>query len=138
MNFIIKHRWLYYLISATWGFIMTFIGCAVSLVLLIFRQKLYKFGNGWYFKIGNNWGGLDLGICFICGNDSDTHHLKCHEAGHGVQNIMFGPLFPFLIAIPSAIRYHYRNIKKPTTKYDDIWFEGQATKLGVKYYGNCK
>lgn len=64
-----------------------------------------------------------------------------HECGHGIQNIIFGPLFPFLVAIPSVIRYWYREViwRKDREryfqlpKYDDIWFEGQATRWGDKY-----
>ena len=44
---------------------------------------------------------------------------------------------PFIVCIPSAIRYWYRNIKvsfgKDLQPYDSIWFEGQATTLGLKY-----
>ena len=41
----------------------------------------------------------------------------------------------FLVSAPSSIRYWQRRIKtrlrKPLkTAYDDIWFEGQATRLG--------
>lgn len=63
-----------------------------------------------------------------------------HEAGHGLQNIVWGFLFPFVVCIPSAIRYWYRELKyhrkhiKPKTEYDDIWFEGQATRWGHIYY----
>lgn len=45
----------------------------------------------------------------------------------------------FVITIPSIIRYWYRELKynkkglTPPTEYDDIWFEGQATKWGYKY-----
>ena len=58
-----------------------------------------------------------------------------HEYGHSIQNLWWGWLMPFVICIPSAVRYWYREIryaigKPPKTKYDDIWFEGQATKLG--------
>jgi hypothetical protein len=57
-----------------------------------------------------------------------------------LQNLIWGPLFPFVIAIPSAIRYWYRELKYyrkglyPDTDYDSIWFEGQATKWGNKVY----
>lgn len=65
-----------------------------------------------------------------------------HEWGHGIQNIILGPLMPFLVAIPSCIRYWYRELlvrsgeKKyaDLPDYDSIWFEGWATKLGKKYY----
>lgn len=48
---------------------------------------------------------------------------------------------PFVICIPSAIRYWYREFiwhfnKEKFNKlpeYDAIWFEGQATKWGKKY-----
>ena len=61
-----------------------------------------------------------------------------HEFGHSLQNCLWGPLFPFVIAIPSATRYWYRDISakkgnKPTTDYDAVWFEGQATEWGNKY-----
>ena len=40
----------------------------------------------------------------------------------------------FVITGPSIVRYWYRELKYyrkglvPPTKYDDIWFEGQATR----------
>ena len=49
-----------------------------------------------------------------------------------------GIIYPFLIGIPSAIRYWYRELKyyrknkQPSTPYDSIWFEGQATRWGHK------
>lgn len=46
--------------------------------------------------------------------------------------MIWGPLFPFVIALPSAIRYHYQNWRSKkgleNKPYDAIWFEGQATK----------
>ena len=57
-----------------------------------------------------------------------------HECGHGIQNCIWGPLMIFVVCIPSATRYWYREFKyhrkglTPPTKYDDIWFEGQATR----------
>lgn len=45
---------------------------------------------------------------------------------------------PFVIAIPSAIRYWYRTFKyskkkiKAPTSYDSVWFEGQATEYGKR------
>ncbi len=46
---------------------------------------------------------------------------------------------PFVVGIPSMIRYWYRELKYnrkgkvPPTSYDSIWFEGQATRIGVNY-----
>lgn len=48
---------------------------------------------------------------------------------------MMGPLFIFIVAIPSACRYHYQNYRSskglPNEDYDAIWFEGTATKWGT-------
>ena len=65
--------------------------------------------------------------------------MLAHESGHGIQNAIMGPLFIFLVAIPSAARYWYRELKfnrkglTPPTAYDAIWFEGSATYLGTTF-----
>ena len=130
---------LYWIVSLTWGGLMTFIGLIVALVLLATGHKPYRFGYTFYFKVGKSWGGLELGGLFITDSNPSLHTL-CHEHGHGLQNLWWGPLFPFVIGIPSAIRYWYREIKYyrkgkvPPTTYDSIWFEGQASELGEKYF----
>lgn len=88
-----------------------------------------------------DWGGFSMGVFVVtCEYPGDS--LLRHEAGHSIQNIMFGPLMPFVVAIPSAIRYWYREYLVRSGKkfsvelpdYDAIWFEGMATKLGEKYF----
>ena len=128
MKLIFK-RILFYILSCTWGAIMTAIGLVVLLVTLPFG----KFGiyHGRIYKhIGKNWGGVELGCFFLC-DESAGEHTMAHETGHGLQNCIWGPLFPFVIAIPSAVRYWYRD-------YDAIWFEGQATKWGKAYVATDK
>lgn len=128
-------KFSYWLLSLTWGLPMTLIGLIVALVLLITGHKPHRFGYTFYFKVGKSWGGLELGALFITDANPSKHTLY-HEHGHGFQNLWWGPLFPFVIGIPSAIRYWYRELhywrkgKVPSTRYDDIWFEGQATALG--------
>lgn len=140
MQFIIKFKPLFYLIQFTWGIIMNLIGLIVFLVLL--PKQHFTFGNSIVTKVGKNWGGVSLGIFVLVGQDCVTHHLLCHESGHGIQNLFMGPIFIFLVGIPSSIRYwyfelkYYRKGKSPKNSYESIWFEGQATKLGEKYYGN--
>ena len=138
MKLIFK-RILFYIISFTWGGIMTAIGLVVLLVTLpfgkfgIYHGRIYK-------RIGKNWGGLELGCFFLCDKTAGEHTIA-HECGHGLQNCLWGPLMPFVICIPSAIRYWYREFvwrfnKEKFNKlpdYDAIWFEGQATKWGKKY-----
>ena len=135
------HYILYWLISLTWGCLLTYPGLIVALFLIITKHKVYKLGPNIYFKVGVGWGGLEFGPVFLVSKDSPDCTIL-HEAGHGIQNIMWGILMPFVISIPSAIRYWYREIIYRTNRtkynklppYDSIWFEGQATKLGINYY----
>lgn len=128
----------FWLVSLTWGSIMTLIGAFAALGLLItgHKPKLYK--HYVWFEVGENWGGVNLGGFIITSKNSAESTIK-HEAGHGIQNIIFGP-FQVFIGIASAIRYHYYmyNRKKGTEHllppYDSVWFENQATKFGEKYF----
>ena len=127
---------MFYFLSFTWGLPFTLVGLIVAFVLRLLGYRSKKFILVRFFEIGKSWGGLNLGLFFITSQNS-TFSLRCHEFGHAIQNYMFGPLTPFIICIPSAIRYWYRELhyyrrgKKPKTDYDDIWFEGQATRLGM-------
>lgn len=132
-----KNKYLYYILNLTWGLPLNIIGGLVALVLLVMGYKPRKWGGCFYFNVGERWGGIELGIFFIT-DKADSTHVKNHEFGHSIQNCIFGFVMPFLICIPSAIRYWYREIRernglKNKTAYDDIWFEGWATQLGTKY-----
>lgn len=133
---------LFYLIQFTWGILMNLIGLLVSIFMLITFHKPHRIGPSFYFVCRNLEGfGFEIGIFFVVGADSEDKYIITHEAGHGIQNMIFGPFMLFIVSIPSTIRYWYREIKyynkglEPTVDYDAIWFEGQATRLGNKYYG---
>jgi hypothetical protein len=116
---------------------MTIIGCLVGAFMLAIGNKPKKWGYCYYFEIGKGWGGLELGPVFLT-SKNPTSHIRNHELGHGMQNCYFGIGMPFIVCIPSAIRYWYRSIRQfigapCKTKYDDIWFEGDATKLGTEF-----
>ena len=143
MKLIFK-RILFYIISFTWGGLMSIIG----LLVLLFTLPFGKFGvyhGRLYKRIGKNWGGVELGCFFLC-DETAGEHTMAHEAGHGLQNCLWGPLMPFVICIPSAARYWYREYIYRTNKekyktlppYDVIWFEGQATKWGKEYVATDK
>ena len=130
-------KWAFYLLSWTWGIIMTLIGHAAAGILLLLGYRPQKNCYGWIFEVGYGYGGIDLGYISIVCKDS-TQYLKDHEFGHSVQNCFFGPLFPFLVAIPSMTRYWYREWRLRTGKgnptgYYDIWFEKQASDYGIAY-----
>lgn len=130
---------LFYLLSFTWGIIMSFIGCIVAVVLLAMGYEPKRFHCMIYFEVGSGWGGVNLGCFFIVQKGSPLSRLQ-HESGHGLQNATLGVFMPFVVAIPSAIRYWYRKYKinkglgYTLPEYDSIWFEGSATALGKKYF----
>ena len=127
---------MFYFLSFTWGLPFTLVGLIVAFVLRVLGYHSKKFVLVRFFEIGKSWGGFSIGLFFVTSQNS-TFNLRCHEFGHAIQNCMFGPLTPFIICIPSAIRYWYRELhyyrrgKEPKTNYNDIWFEGQATRLGM-------
>ena len=187
---------IFYILSFTWGIVMSLIGSLVLLVLIIAGKKPQKFHDRIYIEIGKGWGGVELGPFFLCSENS-SYSLMQHESGHGFQNALLGPLMPFLVCIPSAARYwlwEFDNFEdknkysvtvsvafllismgflipgvivnnvgiiitgslltfytlcfaawliavetpkyaqRPYPKYDDIWFEGCATRWGAKVY----
>lgn len=129
----------FWILSWTWGFIMTLIGSIVYIVLRIAGYKPYRNQYGWVFEIGEGWGGVEMGPYAIV-NKNPSQHILNHEFGHSLQNCYLGPYMPF-ISLASAARYWYREylVKVKGKKYselpayDDIWFEGTATYLGTLY-----
>lgn len=133
------NKTLYYILSFTWGLPITLVGCLVAACLLIVGYKPERWHYCFYFTVGKTWGGVNLGPIFLmCANGNEK--TKAHEAGHSIQNCIFGPLTPLLVIIPSATRYWYRrwlvksgrktNAELPD--YYSIWFEKQANELGIK------
>lgn len=128
---------IYTILSWTWGIIMTIIGAIVAGVCVSLGYKPQKHAGATYFEVGSTkWGGISLG-CFFFTYPGAPKDTKDHEFGHSLQNAVWGPLFPFVIAIPSFVRCQKfnNNIRKGIPneqEYDAIWFEGQATKWGEK------
>lgn len=106
---------LYYILNCTWGCIMTLIGAVIALALLCVGKKPQKHAGCTYFNVGKSWGGIELG-CFFLTDSSNSTHTKNHEFGHSLQNCLWGPLFPFVVCIPSAIRYWLREFKTQKSK----------------------
>lgn len=118
---------LFWLWSLTWGCVMTTVGLIVALTLLITGHRPYRFHWFIYFKVGgDSWGGFECGPIFIV-DQTPTMHVKCHECGHGLQNLILGPLMPLVVSLPSAIRYWFREIK--TKKGHVLYIMG--TMLGL-------
>lgn len=131
-QFFWKHKVLFWIMNLTWNLPMTIVGFLTATVLLIIGKKPTKYRGLLMFKVGVCWGGLSLGFVIIRDNNCMSSSIEAHESGHAHQ-VILGPLFPILVAIPSAIRYWvYALSKSPKFGYDDIWFEKSATELGDK------
>lgn len=137
---------LWWLWQLTWGALMTYPGLLVTAFCIVFlKGKPHRNGFSYIVEIGHDWGGLEIGACALCQRYFDNfyripltghdyiayNHIRFHEFGHNMQQLIFGPFQLFIVFIPSAIRYWYRRINKIyTPPYDSIWFEGTATKWG--------
>ena len=121
---------------------MTLFGAIIALGLLItgHKPKIYK-GAVYFEAFGDNWGGFEAGCFFFVDRTPSLSVIK-HEWGHGIQNLILGPLTPFVVSIPSCVRYWfrefvYRNDRqcfRDLPPYDAFWVEAWATTLGTKYY----
>lgn len=127
---------VFYILSFTWGLPLTIAGGLLALVMLGSGFTPRRFGGCMYFEVGKGWGGLNLGLVFLC-QVGASDHLKTHEFGHSIQNCMWGAFTPFVVHLPSIVRYWSREWKaahgEDLPPYDAVWFEGQATRLGEKY-----
>ena len=139
---------LYWVWSLAWNGLVTILGIFVMLFALIFKKgKVHKNGYGLITVFGGNWGGLNLGAFQFCGDyEGDPYYqeVRGHEFGHSLQGLIWGPLYLFIIFIPSVARYWYYTIKTskgekfPEGWYDSAWFEGQATRWGTKAVTNIE
>lgn len=138
---------IFYALSIVWGLPMILVGACAALVLTIFGHHPKRYGLCWHFKVGEAWGGISLGLVIITDNSPSISTCN-HEHGHALQNCLWGPLFLFVIALPSVVRYWVREFQlsrgKALKPYDSIWFEGQASRWGSMFIyslqnnDNCK
>jgi len=140
-----KNLIAFYMLSFTWGILWTLIGLIIALVAVLVNYKHIRvstfLGRIKIVITNKTFGGINLGIIYIV-DKYDELGTNIHEVGHSVQNIILGPLFIPLVAIPSGIRYQLfdwldsRHYKKHGVYLDyySIWFEKQATNFGTRLF----
>ena len=128
-----KYKIIYYILNLTWGLLLTIIGWIVAFVMLITFHKPKLKNVVLCFYVNSKMGfGFSIGMTIVASVDS----VIPHEIGHTYQNAIFGIFMPFLISIPSMIRYWYYviKVKKGITFssdwYESIWFEHSASEIG--------
>ena len=124
------NKTLYWIISLTWGLLMTLIGAIVFSILILCGHKVQQNQLGWRIEIGDGWGGFSMGPFALV--ERDNSFLSAHEFGHSIQNCIFGPFMLIIVVIPSIARYWYYQIIRPDKDYYSIWFEAQANYFGFK------
>lgn len=134
------NRILFYALNLTWGIPMNIIGALAALGLYIAGKRPTRHGGCWCYIVGKWWGGVSFGLVMIVDEMSiDDDDTKNHELGHAVQNAVYGAFMPFVVSIPSAVRYWYRYHMEKRGKadnlppYDSAWFEAQATEWGNRF-----
>lgn len=131
----------FYLLNFTWGILQNIIGFIFMLSQPKDCKRINFFGSVCTLHHGD-WGGISLGI-FICvnGNRDEkwTNETLVHEFGHCVQSMLLGPLYIFLIGIPSFIWCNSKKYitlrKEKAVSYFDFYPEKWANRLGERITG---
>ena len=92
-------RGLYILCQCTWGLFQTFLGALVFLACPGCARSLYRGGVVTRWK-GSR--GLSLGLFLFVPEKADER-LLAHEYGHSLQSLLLGPLYLFVIGLPSVV-----------------------------------
>lgn len=129
-------RLVFYTVQFTWGAVQNILGLLMSLFYINCRKEYYHGAHIFYHN--GLWGGMSLGaFIFINGNRDKvwTENAKIHEYGHTVQSLILGPLYLFVIGIPSMVWCNskkYRNLRREKgISYYAFYPEKWANRLGA-------
>lgn len=127
-------RVLYVAVQCTWGAVQTLAGA------ILFLQNL-SCAHSWYQNaVRTQWeknSGVSLGLFIFTPKGADQ--MAVHEYGHTYQSLFLGPLYLFIIGIPSCIwnrSERYRRLRAEYgVPYSFCFAEGWADRLGEKMTG---
>ena len=127
-------KWVLFPIFFFWCFLQNMLGFFVFIYSKLRGHcKRIKTEDGIiYFEVDNQNKvyGVSLGYWVFLNetykSDKITHH---HEWGHQIQSLILGPLYLFLIGLPSGLSNVFRTAKDDLTYYNYPW-ERWADKLG--------
>lgn len=130
---------LFYLWQFSFALIQNLMGLALFAFYKIKGAKTERFHHAVITRIdAKNFGGMSLGIFIFINNNKtggDLHDIRIHEYGHTIQCMLLGPLWLFLIALPSVIwcdlPYFRKMRKEKDISYYRLYCEGWANVCGV-------
>lgn len=119
----------------TWGIIQTLLGFMIYLFNT--KQKHININGTVITEIPGQWGGVSLGKFVFVDSMPDGEYAYSdntvrHEYGHSIQSLILGPLWLFIIGIPSFIWASIYTVMGNRIKasYYNFYTEKWADKLG--------
>lgn len=98
---------IYYLLQWTWALPQNIIGLCVRLYVLSKdkTKETSRFGGAVVTEWTKGHGSMGLGMFIFMGHkgEPDEEKILVHEYGHTLQSAVLGPLFLFVIGLPSEI-----------------------------------
>ena len=130
---------LFYIWQFTYALPQNLIGLVM---LAIYKSKSAE--SEWYHNAlityidKKNFGGVSLGMFIFINKDrtgDKRHDMRIHEYGHTIQSLILGPLWLFIIAIPSMIwcnvPYFVKKRKIDNISYYWLYCEGWSNMCGL-------
>jgi len=139
---------LFWICQWTWGIVQNIVGLLVFIVTLRNRHYVFR------CAVVTNWNhpySMGCGLFIFLGNHSYSYYsdekndkinydVLVHEYGHTIQSIILGPLFVFVVAIPSllwaSLPFFGKLRAKKGLSYYWLYCEKWANVLGDKVCGN--
>ncbi len=131
---------LYTVIQWTWGIVQNILGALLFLFYLLKepKSKIRYYHGAIVINRKPGLGSMGLGMFIFNGHvgNPDEEKVLVHEWGHTVQSVILGPLFLFVIGIPSVlwafIPAFVKMRKEKGIKYTDLYCEKWASGMGEK------
>lgn len=122
---------LFWLAQWTWGIVQNLIGLVLFLCLIGRKYRIFHGAVITTWKLGSS---LSLGMFIFTAKPYDLRLVQ-HEYGHTIQSLILGPLWFFVIGLPSLVWCGcfggYR--KRKGVDYHSFYTEAWANRLGQKY-----
>ncbi|MCL2195229.1 MAG: hypothetical protein FWB76_04690 [Oscillospiraceae bacterium] len=134
---------IFFILQWTWGITQNVVGGVGWLLLRAkHRSELCHGVCVTYVNTPKRFGGVSLGM-FVFVNakysESAMNDIRIHEIGHCVQSMLLGPLYWFVVALPSVLWCNLPMFRKrhntPETRFNyyDLYCEAWANRWGVKW-----
>ncbi|MBO4359116.1 MAG: hypothetical protein J5796_04875 [Erysipelotrichaceae bacterium] len=133
---------IYYILQLTWGILQNIAGFLVCAFLLIKDPKRPRFRfKGSFVTLWDSPYSAGIGMFIFLGRTRPEYFMPVlvHEYGHTIQSCILGPLYFFVIGLPSYIWAHRRKYAENRTRglyrYSDFYPERWANHLGRIFTG---